>query len=215
MFGHPSYTLTYAESFEPMKGGLKKEVSQVTSQDLETAKNTLSEKAKKDCENLLKEKISSDFDFLETAQKTEILDASSPFKPGAESEKFTFEAKANSITLVFKNEDLKNFAKEFILSQVPKEKKISPSDLQINYSLESINFDSGKMNLFLQITAKIYSEIDETTLKKAVEGKSLGEARIFLENYPQITKIQLKLWPFWVKKISEDLEKIKIIQRVD
>ncbi len=215
LVGHPSYTLTYAKSFESMTGGFKKEVSQVTSQDLETAKNVLSEKAKNDCESLLKEKIPSDFDFLETAEKTEILEASSLTKSGAELEKFNFKVKARSTALVFKNEDLKNFAKEFILSQISEGKKISPSDFKINYSLENINFDSGRMVLSLQITVKVYSEIDETALKRAVEGKPLEEARIFLENYPQITKLQLKLWPFWVKNIPDNLEKIKIEQTID
>jgi len=215
LVGHPSYTLTYAKSFEPMEGGLKKEVPQVTPQDLENAKNALSEKAKKDCEGLLKEKIPPEYDFLETAGKTEILETSSLAKSGAELEKFNFEVKTQSLALVFKNEDLENFVKEFILSQVPKEKKIYLPSLKINYSSESINLDSGQMNLSLQITAKIYSDIDETSLKKALIGKSSSEAQIFLENYPQITKIQLKLWPFWVKKIPENMEKIKIKMRVD
>ena len=63
--------------------------------------------------------------------------------------------------------------------------------------------------------AKIYSDIDQTNLKKGLSGKSLAEAELFLENQPQITRVLVKLWPFWVKKAPEDIERIEIRLRVD
>ena len=70
----------------------------------------------------------------------------------------------------------------------------------------------------LEIKAKVYSSIDEQGLKKALLGKNLKEARIFLENMPQLTKIEIKSWPFLKRKIPEDMEKVEIklnLNRVD
>jgi len=48
-----------------------------------------------------------------------------------------------------------------------------------------------------------------------LERKSLAEAKIFLENQPQITKAQIRPWPFWVEKIPATSKQIKITLNVD
>jgi hypothetical protein len=208
--GTELYTAFYGKSLEPMKGGFKEEVFQVTQKDLDQAEDTLTKKAKEECEASLKEKITSEFDLLKEASETKILETFSLAQAGEEKERFTFQVKAKSRVLVFEPENVESFAADFISSQLSSGKKLYLESLKINHSLESRDFELGKMVLSLEIEAKIYSDIDEISLKKGLLGKSLTETEIFLENQPQITKAQVKLWPFWVKKVPESIDKIKI-----
>ena len=87
--------------------------------------------------------------------------------------------------------------------------------LTINVLPETVNLDSGKIILSLDVSAKIYSEIDIFVLKDNLKGRSLAETKIFLENQPEITKIKVEFWPFWVRRVPEDLDKIEFNLRID
>jgi len=206
--GTPRYTKYYGESFEAMIGG--GEVPQVKKEDLENAQNLLIEKAKTESKSALKEMIPAEFLFSEDALEIKILDKFSSTKEGDSVEKFNFQVKAKSTTIAFKKADLDNFAKDFILSQIAEGKKLFEESLKIEYSPETVNYETGKIYLSLNFSAKIYSEIDIDSFKKALIGKSLTETRTFLENQPDIIQSEVRFSPFWIKNIPDDTEKIKI-----
>jgi hypothetical protein len=152
---------------------------------------------------------------LEKAIKTEILEITPLARAGAELEKFTFQVKTKATILSFKKEDLENFSKEFIISKIAADKKIDKKSLKIEYLPEIINLETGKIVLSLKMESKIYSDIDEVSLKKGLSGKSLAESQFFLQNQPGIDRVKIILWPFWVKEIPENLEKINIKEIID
>ncbi len=215
--GTAKYTKFYGKSSENMTGGLREKVPQVTQEDLYLAQKTLEERALKESDTALKEKISSDplLVLLKEAQASEILETFSLARPKEELEKFNFQVKAKSEALVFSTQDIENFIKDFILSQIPESKKLHQESLKTNYLPETINLKTGKIILSLKAEAKIYSDINQTDLKRNLGRKSLAEAKIFLENQPHITKTQVRFWPFWVKKVPEDADKIEIKLRIE
>ena len=218
--GTARYTKFYAKSFQSMAGGLSEKLSQVTEEDLETAENILTKRAKEECEALLKEdlqseEVYSEFSFSDEAIKGEIIEKFSVATPGKESEEFSFQVKTKCQTLIFKKEELRDFSKEFILPQIVQGKKLYEESLKIDYTPDTVDLDSGKINFSLVISAKIYSGINLSALKSNLKGNSLLETKLFLENQPEITKAKIELWPFWVKKVPEDLDKINLILRVD
>ena len=228
--GSSLYTTIYGKSFSSMTGGFKGEVSQVTQEDLDKAKNILAGQLFEEGIKTLKNDLqptenSSDFILINEAQSQEITEALSSVKAGEEAEKFNFQVKVDTQALVFKKSDLENFAKELILSQIPQEepepdsfwlkKKIQAESLKINFNPESIDLKSEKIILNLDITAKIYPDVNEVVLKKSLFGKSLKETQILLAEQPQATKVQVKFWPFWVKKVPQSTGKIRIKLNID
>lgn len=208
--GTPLYTKFYGKSFQPMKGGEVKEVSIVSQKDIEEAQKVLTEKIKEEVKLVLKEKIPSEFDLLKESQETKILEITPLAQPGQQLEKFKFQVKAKVKALAFKPEDIKNFLINFIPSQIPSEKKVLPESLEISYFPQNINLEEGQILLSLEAKIKIFSEIDAVSVKKGLTGKSIAETKFFLENQPEINRAEVKLWPFWLKRIPEDLRKIKI-----
>lgn len=213
--GSPLYTTIYGKSFSPMTGGFEGEGSQVLQGDLEQAENILIENVKKDSKDFLKKSLPSDFILLDEAISQEIVEASSLVEEGEEVGSFIFHVEINSEALGFKKSDIENFAKNYINLDIPEGKKIQEESLEVNYSPESIDLESGKIVLNLTIKAKVYSDIDLTELKKAIFGKSREEIKIFLENLAQITKIEIKSWPFLRKKAPEDMDKVEIMLNLD
>ena len=203
----------HGESFEPMGGGGK--IQRVTEDDLETAKNILTEMLFARLNESLKNEILTDFILLEEAIKEEILETSPGVEPGAEVQFFNLQVKAKSKALVFKKSDLESFAKEFILAQIPQNKKFQTESLKVDFQPESIDLKSGKIILNLKFSAKIYLDIDLSLLRENLKGKSLEETKVLLENQAGIIKAQISAWPFWVKKVPQNIEKIKLRIRVD
>ena len=207
--GTPRYTKFYGESSETMKGG--GEAPQVKKEDLENAEKILTEKAKIESEKDLEDKIPTEFLFLKENFETKILEKFSLAQVGIETEKFNFQVKANCTTISFLKADINNFAAEYILSQIPKDKKFFAQSLKIEYSPEkSFSSESGKTILSLNFSAKIYSEIDLNSLKKGLAGKSLAETKTFLENQPDILRTEVRISPFWIRNVPKGLEKIEI-----
>lgn len=213
--GTARYTFIYGESFKPMQGGAKTEVSEVTDDDIKNAENAMKNKAFEEIPNFLRKKADIDFIVLDEAIEINIIDATTSIKTGSEVEKFPFQVKAEAKTLSFKKEDMDNFTQWFIKNQVPVDKEFDENSLDISYSLETINFDTGKLILSLNIKGKIFSSINEISFKKALSEKSLDEAQMFLQNQPGIKKSKIEFFPFWLKKIPEDLEKIEVKLNLD
>jgi len=213
--GGPQYTFVYAKSFESMKDGLKKEVAVVTQEDLKEAEEALKQKAVREIKDAIAAKIPPEFIVLEKDIQTEILETFSSARAGAELEKFSFQVKTGAKVMSFKKEDLENFSKEFIISKIPADKKLDQKSLRLNYLPETINLEAGKISLSLNIEAKIYSDINEIALREGLSGKSSTETQFFLQNQPEIKQAQVKLWPFWVSKVPEKIERTKIRITVD
>jgi len=74
-----------------------------------------------------------------------------------------------------------------------------------------VDLDKEEMILNVKILLDIYKDIDEQTLKSQISGKTQEEIKnIVFINFPTIEKIKIKFWPFWVRKASLNLDKIKI-----
>ncbi len=220
--GTDRYTKFYAKSFESMTGGLREEVSKVTEDDLKEAESVLTKKAQQEAEVALRnelqsEEISKEFDFLEEAIITKVVETFTLVKPGDEVEDFNFQVKAKSQTIIFKNNDLRDFAKKYILSQISEnaDQKIYEESLKINIKPEIINLEKGEITLSLEISSKIYPDINIPKLKNVLRGKTMLETKVYLENQPEIIRAKIRLWPFWVKKIPENPDKIGFKLNID
>jgi len=220
--GTDRYTKFYAKSFEPITGGLREEVSKVTEDDLKEAENVLTKKAQQETEVALRnelqsEEISKEFDFLEEAIITKVVESFTLVKPGDEVEDFNFQVKAKSQTIIFKKNDLRDFAKKYILSQISEnaDQKIYEESLKINIKPETVNLEKGEITLSLEISTKIYPDIAISELKNVLRGKTMLETKVYLENQPEILRAKIRFWPFWVKKIPENPDKIRFKLNID
>lgn len=206
--GTPRYTKFYGESSQPMAGG--GQAVQVTKEDIEKAESILVEKVRTESKDALKKKLPEDFIFLTDAVEINILEKSSLAEPGKEADKFIYQVKVKAKTPSFKKDDVNNFAEKFLASQIQEGKAVLNQSIKMDYSPETVNFESGNFLVDLKISAKLYPKIDLLALKSDIKGRSINEAKIFLENQQIILKTEIKPFPFWLKNIPKDIDNIVI-----
>lgn len=216
------YAKLYGKSLESMKGGFTGETPQVTQDDLQKAQNIVIEKLKKEEKSAIDKKIQeSGFVLLEQAFRQEVKDAFSLIKAGSELEKFDFLVKTESKALVFKKEDIDNLIKEFFKENLTGNERLYEKSLKIDWKPKNIIFpnastsSSGKIILDVEISAKTYFEILQTSLKKDLQNKDFLGVKGFLEGKPEISSFKIKSWPFWIKKIPIDFNKIDLKINLD
>lgn len=78
-------------------------------------------------------------------------------------------------------------------------------------NLTSYDLNEGKGKL--KVSGKIYVQFrfNESEFKKQISGKTLDEVYQILREKKGLTQAKVTLWPFWIKKIPNNLEKIKIL----
>lgn len=215
------YYTTWGESAQAITGGTSVKIKRVSQGDLDNAQKNLTEKLLREVKIDLEKHIPDDFIYFTESFSEEITKSSSLAPVGAEVNSFTYEADVKASALIVDKAVLEQFAEKFILSRSSlsapinedglfKNKKFLKESLQINYKVKSIDLKAGKIVLDLEFSGKIYPDIDQSILREAFQGKSLMEITVFLKNQPQITKSEVKFWPFWITKAPKDAKKIKI-----
>jgi len=207
--GTERYFKYWGESKESMKGG--GEVSVVKKEDLENALNSLKEKITKQMgKEILKREIPEGKIFPEDAISAEILEQEFSAKEGDEVEKFTLKVKAKIKTILLSKENLQKFLEKEFYSNFGSGKKILEDTEKLSISSSVVNFENGKFLIFLKDSVKVLSEIEPTIIKKEIAGEKIVEARTKLNNLKEIEKVKMSVFPFWISKVPENLEKIEV-----
>lgn len=212
--GQPQYYSIYGKSFSPMTGGYLGKIKQVSKEDLAQAQELLLEKIKKETADYLKGKISKDSILPAEGIIQEVISANG-VEAGVETEKFTYTLQVKSKAVVFKKDDLENFANDFIAKQIQGTgRKVQSESLKIDYSDVSQSKETGRLSLTLKISAKTYQDIDLDELTKSLPGKTLKEVKLVLEEQPKIVKVKLRVFPFWLESLP-GREKIRVRLNID
>jgi hypothetical protein len=215
--GGASYTSIYAKSFSPMSGGVSQEVPQITEEDIQRAEENLAAQALAESKIALEEilRASGDYIVLSEAISQEITSFTANGEVGQEIASFSAQADSLGKAMVFKKQDVREFAKNYILSIISSGKVLHENSLQVEYIVEEVSIDENKIELTLQITADTYQEIDQVNLKETVKDKNPEAISRILKDYSQIQKAQVNLWPFWAKRSPNSSERIDIEIKLD
>jgi len=215
--GTSYYYSIYAESFKEMTGGFSGEVKKVTEEDIQKAKEALTEKLLNDARESLKNKIGSEYVLLDNAIFAEIIDSSSAVKAGAVVDKFNYQAKSKTIALVFKKSDLESLVKEYINSNMSDENIFLEDSLNLNYSSETVDIKDKKTVLDLDFSVKAYKAVDKNDFILLFREKSENQIKETINSKmgDQVSQIKVSLWPFWTIKAPKDKNKIKVDLRFE
>jgi len=210
------YTSFYAKSFDKMTGGFKEEVSQVTKEDIEKAKELLTKKLKEEEKKTLLEKAKSDSLYLfQDTLSQKITNSFCPIKAGAHISSFNYEVEMKSSIFSFKKNDLDNFIFGYVRNRIPDDKEINGSNLRVDWEMDKIDEEKGEALINVSFSVPVYSKINESELRKYTGGKSKSEARSLLENQPSISKVNIRVFPSFINRVPKRLERIKIELKLD
>lgn len=206
--GTERYFKFWGESTEPMKGG--GEVKVVTKEDLEKALSNLKEKLEKQRgKEILEREISPEFLIPEKGFTVEILEQSFSAKEGDETESFNLKVKFKIKTPLVKKDDLQKLLSTLISQKISNNVEILPGE-KISILETVSDFQEGKFLLSVKEAFKTKEKIEPSFIQKEVAGKTLEEAKERLKSLKGIEEIKISSFPFWLKRLPENLERIEV-----
>ena len=210
--GTSYYYSVYATSSSAMTGGYAGKVKKVTDDDVQGAKDVLTEKTMSDAMSALKDQIPSDYILLDNAAISKTTSASTQTKSGTVAENFNYQVTATANALAFKKSDLDQFVKNYLVSQLPEDKTLLEDNLKIDYSSSVVDISGGKATLNLDFSSGIYQNIDKNSMSLSLLGENASQIDKTINNSlgDQISKIKINFWPFWVSSAPNSQKAVNI-----
>jgi len=209
--GSPKYTSFRGESSESMSGGIKGRVKIATKDDIDGAKEIVSLELKEKVYKEFIKKIPKELTLLENAQVLDIIESNSTLEPDGPGKDFTITIKAKAWGLAFLEQDTIKLIENSLVSKVSDNKVLLPSTITIDYKNPEIDFDNGTIGFTCKSEVKAAWNLDKEVFKNDLAGKNEIEVRKYLSNLSEIESAKVVFWPFWVKRVPVNKNKIKVI----
>ncbi|MFZ5559761.1 MAG: hypothetical protein ACOZAL_03135 [Patescibacteria group bacterium] len=209
--GTAKYIGFYGVSTEPMTGGAKGKMRVATKQDIEGATEIVSLELKNKVKDEFNKKIPSDLKMLDNSQTLEVVESDSTLEADEPGKEFTITVKVKAWGLAFKEDNVLTLVKENVKEKISENKFLIPSSIKVTYKNTKTDSGQGKANFSTQVEAKTAWTLDEEKIKNDLAGKNEIEVRKYLSSLTEIETAKVIFWPFWVKSIPKNKNKIKII----
>jgi len=211
--GTDLYYALYGESSTKMEGGYKSTSKVVTADDIENAKEALSDKLLADIDASLREKVSAEgLVAFNDALTKQVVETSASVKAGAQVEKFNYKVKVTGSVLTFKKADLDDLAHKDIAAQIATGRTLLEKSLVLNYVPAKVELATGRVSFNLQILSKTYPQVNKLELISKISRKDSTQIRDIIDSafLGQVSQVRINFWPFWVTKGPTNQNKIKV-----
>lgn len=193
----------YGQTNKDLSGGFSKEVTVVSQNDFDQAKEKLAKELSSDLKSQLTDK-SDGKEVLEKAIQNETVEIKSSANVDAEANDFTLIIKQRLRVIVFDKNAFDKFVFQIAEQQIPYDKMISlgPNDAIVS-SVKETKYDQNILLLQTNVEAKISSRVDTEKVQRDLLGKNLTQAQSYLNNLSGVTGFEIQFKPsWWLKRIS-------------
>lgn len=215
LLGSPRYTSVYAESLEPMRGGYRKEVNQVSGEDLQRAEDSLTNELTNILERDLRDMAGPLFEIPVGAFDHQLIEKTFSAKEGDKVDQFSLVLSMTSKGFGLKKEELDGLLNYLTKEMLEEDEEIKENSFQIELIVNKIDFENQKLFLKAKVSVDVLKKVDGQSLKKALLGKSIEESKSYLSSLPNIEKMKLELSPFWIQTIPQNPERLDLKIKVD
>lgn len=196
-----------------MSGGTNKDVTIVSDQDIENAKQKLTDKSKSAAKSELEKQLTDDdlFPLTESFTASTSTITASP-TVGSEASEVTVTSIVTYSMLGVKREDLKKLVVNSAKDKIDSSKQSIADDGldKAIYKLGEKPTDTDQ-KINVQTTLSTGARIDEEALKKEIAGKKKGDVQQIIGARPGVKEVEVKYSPFWVYKTPKKISKITIV----
>ncbi len=205
--GTPKYQSFYGESTGDMSGGFIGEVAYPTSEDIAQARSKAGDELEGGLKAALLTQIPQEFKVLDGATEYEVLEQAID-EEADENGEFGIFTEAKMTAVAFKEEDLQE-----LLALRAKRDNGEDFDIrssEIEFGLARVDFGKGILSFPVDFKAVLAKRIDIDDLQSRILGKSETELKTAVFSLPGLESATISLWPFWVKTVPTNPDKINI-----
>lgn len=223
----------YGMNEEKMSGGKTSYVKMITQEDITAAENTLRAEIKKEALENLKLKVmeqaqqigsEAHFDLLTDDKALTYSDIRISIPENLVDQQLeNFEIKGEvDLSGVYYNKDelLEILRNELTLKKSPEKKIVKIDDNSIFYSVFEQDTAQKKIKLTASIKGIEEFEIGQEQengrrlskiIKDHVVGKKVEDAKDYIQNLPEINKVEITSWPSWAPTMPSVIDNIEIV----
>jgi len=210
--GTPRYETFYGESLKPMTGGYIGETKIVGQSDVNKAKQKILDIAFVSLNEELKSKIPPTAVVLDDAKQLILVESTTTPKIGEKADEFELSAKVVLKSLVFDENDIK---KLFEILARQENSQLNDKELfkySFNYGAPRVDFSDKKL-LSFPVLAKLTfrDKVNEAEFKNQLSGKSTKNWKISLDKYKTIEKVDIFIWPSFLKFMPLNNDRIQVM----
>lgn len=198
----------YAKTVSQVIGGSSRFISVVTSDDIKTAQEQLTQKVV----DTVNQELKNDSRMIVNGSYTVSVSSFGTDKPeGTESPTFSASAQVSITGLAINENELKQMVRQRLMLSLGDTKTLQdPSNDKVVYRTKNIDGTNGIMQLSLNYESVAIPNIDTNNLKNQLAGKSKAEAAELILSNPDIDKTEITVQPAWQSSIPRFTSKIKL-----
>lgn len=213
--GFALFTSIYAESFEPMTGGLEREVSVVSEMDIAEAKDALTAELTQKAKEELLSQVPEGMVAGEGSIAVEVQEAASLVQAGAELDQFNVSVSLEAVAYLFPKADIDSLVDSLLASQLEERERVATKKTAVGFRQIFLNEGGNTAALDLEVKTVAYLHMDVTELKLKLRGKSEEEALAQLSLLDAFERTELSFWPFWISSVPGSVDKLSVEVLVD
>ncbi len=209
--GTDLYYTVWAKSETVFTGGSKTEVSKISGEDLEKAKESLKQSLIELAGGDIRSKLPNGFMYKNSAYSEEDFNYTCSEKEGTVVDSFKCQGKVEIKGFALLKSSLDILLLTTIKDILPLTKEVQNNTLDYTFIPKSILIEDEKMIIEVNGTIDVFEPIDGEILISRIAGGSVQEVGDVLSNqYPQVESIEFKFNPFWVRTVPKSSDKIEL-----
>lgn len=205
--GTPKYEGFYATSKAAFTGGFIGEAKVATDADIKLAKEKAAESLESSLKTLLATQMPSDFKALDDASVFTVTKQT--VTPEADTDgQFVVLSEGQISLIAFREKDLLDFLHGRVRAEKGEAYEIIGEETE--YGVARVDLTAGRVSFALTYTAKLRRSLDMVGFVSQIIGKNEAELKTIIAGVPGISGGTADLWPFYVRKVTKDTEKVKV-----
>jgi len=203
----------YGVSTKPMTGGALASVPLVTSEDLKEAEGVILEKVmdsiNQDLENKIPKKP-KELTVLPGAKSSiNLTNLNSDAVSGDYRKNFSVSVEGEIKVIAFDEDNIIEYIQE-VLEKDKDENYDYCQKPELEYLELKTDFSQGIMKMSVKTNQIVCHKLSSEEIKQLIIGKDKEELNQIFEANPGIKDVEVKLWPMWIRKVPNSLDKINL-----
>lgn len=204
----PKFSGFYAESKSPMTGGAVGEMSFPTDEDIRKAKATVQEKLETANKAYFLATLPKQLKMLDGAMQFRAV--SQTVRPEADAEgKFSVFEEGETTLIAFQESDLLAMFLERAKRDLGA--SVVMKDYRLAYGNPQPEVKGGTLIIPLEYKGTFTKSVDAENMRRQILGLKERDLKARLLTLAGLDRAQVSLWPFWVRSVPKDAEKVNVI----
>ncbi len=206
----PYYTKYYGKSSQSMKGGMVGRAKVVSKEDIQKARETLTQKYEQEALDILKNKY-PDYYILEKSVSYNIVFSDPSVKEGEIVDDFFYNLKVDIKAFGVLNQEINNLANNFAIINIPESARIVPKSLNFKVNSRHTDLSKKEVNFDLEVACKYYNDFSLDFLREKLINAKTSQVGQIIASDPkaQVESFWVDFKPFYKPRLPKDGSKIE------